>query len=110
MSSPTTPPTTPRATRFGRIRAAAGIPGSATARGESLEHGARHAQNAELIEAIDASAATPAVTPEEEQRLRTRRIATIVAVSLLVSAIITGIAVALARRAAQQRVASGTQS
>lgn len=110
MSTPTPSQTPPRSARVGRRRAADGASGNATSRVESLEHGAGHAQNAALIEAIDASAATPAVTPEEEQRLRTRQLATIVAAVLLVSAIVTGVAVTLARRNAQQRVASGAQS
>lgn len=116
-------PTTPRRPRLGRRNGVTSgsentPPGSEIPARERITSGAADARTDALRAATGARAEAPATAVEviedvetaEMRQQRIRRIATIIAASLIVSAIASGAATVIARRIAQRRAASASGS
>lgn len=116
-------PTTPRRPRLGGRNGVTGgpedtPPGSEAPARERVASGAADARTDAMNAATATSAQAPAtavevigdVETEEMRQQRIRRIATIIAASLIVSAIASGAATVIARRIAQRRASSAPSS
>ena len=99
-------PTMPRLPRIGRRRDALSVSEDTPPGATALD---RERATSGAVDAMDASAETPAemIETDEMRRQRIRRTATIIAASLLVSAIASGAATVIARRMRQRARASG---
>lgn len=103
------PPAMPRLPRIGRGRAALSVSEDTPPGGAALD---RERATSGAVNAMDASAKVSAEVIETDQmrRQRARRVATIIAALLLVSAILSGVATVIARRAQQRARAPDAQA